>query len=271
MAYNSAYTLSPEAAAQDMQPRPLLEPDAQRVADPVRIREMNRGQTSVKIFRELTVFGEPDALESVISKTESGLTDGWFRDRESETKFQLLCRERAFCFLCRAKAERPEVALVMSLGGRRLTVTNIVPNGQKLSVGQYNSILAEFYLKFLHPEALEAGLAIELSSDERTIEEAFGSTALELLRKFSRCANKSMTHPADRNRWLDFLISLHDHSNRDYALDLLAKWLREDGWSAEKASRLVSECEFALDLLRAVDRNGLSALRRQRTRHNLAE
>lgn len=34
---------------------------------------------------------------------------------------------------------------------------------------------------------------------------------------------------------------------------MLATWLLEDGWSVEKTNKLVSQCEFARDLLRVYD------------------
>lgn len=116
-------------------------------------------------------------------------------------------------------------------------------------------------MKFFHPVAAEAGLPLELSSDEISLEEAFGWRPVELLRRLSKIANKSPSHPADLRRWTEFLIQLHSQPNRNYDFDLLANWLIEDGWSVEKRHKLIDECEFARDLLRAYDqkRAGLGA------------
>jgi hypothetical protein len=211
----------------------------------------------LKTFRELTVFGEPEALEALISSIERRLEDEWFRGRHPHA--------RQFCFVRRANAEHPEVALLMSIDGRRLIISNIVPNGHELSVAQYNSVLTEFYLRFLHPAALETGLPVELSSDERTNREPFGRTGRELLRRFSACANKSLAHPRDRERWLEFLlyVNLHRRSDRDGDSALLAEFLIKDGWPVDKARRLVSEYEFAGELLRALERSPFPAQRRQ--------
>jgi hypothetical protein len=141
----------------------------------------------------------------------------------------------------------------MCARGRRLSVTNITADRRELSCDEYNAILAEFDLKFLHTAASEAGLAMELSSDEQSFEEAFGWAAAQRLKEFSAIANKSSTHPADIRRWMSFLIHLHIQRNRKYDLDLLATWLIEDGWSVEKTHKLISQCEFARDLLRAYD------------------
>jgi hypothetical protein len=99
----------------------------------------------------------------------------------------------------------------------------------------------------------------ELGSDERAIEKALGPQSMELLRRFSACANKASWHPTDRRRWLDFLIHRYFQSDRPYPDNLLAKWLRDQGWRTEKIARLVFECEFARELLHELERYELLA------------
>ncbi len=209
----------------------------------------------VKVFREVTVYGDPEVLHALIPGIERRLADGWSRDREFEQRLPGAGgQSRFFLFARRACAERPAVKLAMCAKERRLSVTDIVPDAGSLSRAQYNSILVEFYLRFLHPAAEEAGLPIELSPDERSFEREYGWQATRLLERFSGCANKSSTHPADQRRWMDFLIHLHHHRpDRDYGFGLLARWLIDDGWSRDKTSELISEAEFALHLLSAYD------------------
>ncbi len=212
-------------------------------------------QGIAKVFRDLTVYGDPEVLDPLIPAIESRLADGWSRDRESEQRLGGGGgQSRFFLFARSASAERPAVALAMCAEGRRLSVTNVMPGDPgRLSCAQYNSVLVEFYLKFLQPAAAEAGLPIELSPDERSLESEYGWQGVKLLKRFSVLANKSITHPADQRRWMDFLIYLHHRPNRGYGFGLLAKGLIEDGWSSDKTSELISECEFALDLLSAYD------------------
>jgi hypothetical protein len=209
-----------------------------------------------KVFRELTVYGDPEVLDAVIAGIERRLADGWSRDKASEQKLAGAGgQSRFFLFARCASAERPAVALAMCSEGPRLSVVNVVPDEYgRLSWTQYNSILIEFFLSFVHPAAAEAGVSIELSSDERSLESEYGWRGVKLLKRFSICANKSCTHPADQRRWMYFLIYLHHHRPiRDAGFGLLASWLIDDGWSRDKTSKLISEAEFALDLLRAYD------------------
>lgn len=219
----------------------------------------------IKVLRELMVYGDPAALESLITYIEAHPADGWSRDQGRETELGHPFGETYFCFLRRAASACPAVVLVMSAKACRMRVGNIVPETGQFSRDEYNSILAEFYLRVLHPAAAQSGVAVELSSDEQSVEEIFGSRAVQLLRRFSEIANKSVTHPADRRRWMDFLIHLHCRPHRKYDLSMLARWLVEDGWSRERADRLVAECEFAGDLLRAYDQKPLSPDSTRRT------
>ncbi len=207
----------------------------------------------MKMFRDLSVFCGRDSLDPLISQIETLLTHGWSRDRMRESKFSPLFRKPIFCFLRSSNGECPAVVLLMTAESYGVSVSNIVPNGRELSCDQYNSILTEFYLRFLQPAASQNSLAVELSSDELGIKEGFGSKAAQLLKAFSETANKSATQPGDRCRWFAFLISLHDRPTHSDYSDLLADRLRKDSWPEDKADKLISELEFARDLLPAYD------------------
>ncbi|MGB3549631.1 MAG: hypothetical protein WA993_03000 [Candidatus Binatus sp.] len=207
----------------------------------------------MKIFRDLSVFCERDALNSLIVQIEASLTHGWSRDRMRESKFSPYFGRPIFCFMHTSNGTIPAVILVLTTQRFGASVCNIVPNGRELSCDQYNSILTEFYLRFLHPAASQNGLTTELSSDEIGIEEGLGAKAARLLKAFSDTANKSAMQPGDHYRWFAFLISLHDRPARAAYCDVLADWLLKNGWSEDKAGELISEWEVARDLLPAYD------------------
>jgi hypothetical protein len=52
----------------------------------------------MNMFRELNAYAEPDALESLITKLESTLCDGWLRDREGEARVRLFCSDGQVSF-----------------------------------------------------------------------------------------------------------------------------------------------------------------------------
>ena len=81
-----------------------------------------------------------------------------------------------------------------------------------------------------------------------------GPEIARLLVQFSGAANQSSgsSHPADFKRWATFLVTVH-RSGKRLDNDLLYATLREQGWPKEKASDLVSEFEFARELLSIAD------------------
>jgi hypothetical protein len=157
----------------------------------------------------------------------------------------------------------------MLLEGRRLRVANIFPQDPgQINVRQYNSVLVDFHLKFLHQAALDAGTPVELSSDERTIEEAFHPEVLSRLKTFVVCAEglwsrPSWLHRCDQERLFNFLLEAHQRFNK---LDTgpLSHWLEKDRhWPSNKVDQLLCEIEFGSDLLAYGDENCLRREDRQ--------
>ena len=215
----------------------------------------------VRIFRELTIFGEPGTLELLISLIESRLNDGWSRDREGEQRLRLGSKDQYFLFPCGSNAEHPAVVLAMLLEGGTLKVVNIFPQEiGEITKDQYNSVLVGFHLRFLHEAALELGTLVELSSDERTIEEAFHPEVLRRLETFVVTAEglwskPSWSHRCDQDRLFTFLLEANLHSNK-IETGLLRHWLEHDRhWPANKVDQLLAEIEFGADLLAYGDEN----------------
>jgi hypothetical protein len=211
-----------------------------------------------KTYRELTVFGEPETLESLISRLESHLKGDWSRDRQREKELRCISADQAFFFLCCSNAERPAAVLGMLLYGRRLWVTNIASQEQgTITLSQYNAVLVEFYLRFLHPAAVEAGLTVQLSFDdceELTIEAALHQEVFRRLKSFVLCAEgfwskPSWSHPLDQERLFAVLVEAHRHSNK-IDIGLLREWLVNDrNWPPNKVEELLCEIEFGSEFL----------------------
>jgi hypothetical protein len=215
----------------------------------------------LKVFRELTAFGEPRSLETLIARLDNQVSEGWSRDREREQELRRLGPEQFSIFLYGANAEHPAVVLAMLLDGRCLKVVNIFPQeAGQITVRQYNEILCDFYLRVLHPAASEAHLPVELSSGERTIEEAFHPEVLARLKTFVFCAEglwsrPSWLHPFDQERLFAFLIEAQRHSNK-IDIGLFRHWLENDRhWPPNKVDQLLGEIELGADLLAYRDEN----------------
>jgi hypothetical protein len=135
-------------------------------------------------------------------------------------------------------------------------VQAIVPDeGQEpnpISVEQCKSLLTEFEAKIAEPatDAVQGMAAIEISTFR--LEDYFSPNAVELLRRFCLTSNQSDlgTHLSDQEKWIAFLLCAYDDGN-DVHCDIFGDCLRNAAWWPEiGVSRLVSQYDFAMRLLK---------------------
>jgi len=131
-------------------------------------------------------------------------------------------------------------------------VPNIVPiGGERLSVAQYNAILADFIERIVSPVASRFDYQIDTTEARQGLEDWTSPAAAQRLRIFSAAANKSTgaSHPMDQRRWFDFVIAVHE-SGKAIGTDRLIRWLHEiEGWDEEGAHKLAAQYETALGLI----------------------
>ncbi|WP_315764268.1 hypothetical protein [Bradyrhizobium sp. SZCCHNR2009] len=90
------------------------------------------------------------------------------------------------------------------------------------------------------PAGADAGFLVEVTSSSQSLHDMSSPEIAAALSRFSSAANKSTgsTHPADRKRWMHFLVLAHQ-SGRDLDAEFLARWLSEiEGWDEESAHDL---------------------------------
>lgn len=130
-------------------------------------------------------------------------------------------------------------------------VANIIPTqAKKLNYIEYNAVLEHFFENIVEPAIAKSPIEAQITTDEISIKSVAGSDVEDALRHFSGLANKSTgsSHPYDRERWFDFLISAHkSHSQPD--VDLVIRTLVEMGWAEDIAYELGLEYEFSSNLL----------------------
>lgn len=206
----------------------------------------------MKVYGDLVLSGEPAALAAAVDTIEKTLSSGWERSREFESRVRI---RDSRCFVAPATASHPAGALWLALRPERSDwyVSNIVPlETGKLSEGQYNSILREFYDRFVKPVTAILSVKAMLGKFDKTASDYMSEEAVELLDAFSMSANKSTGsgHPADQERWFQFIIQV-DRDGYGPDASTLSDLLREHfEWPAEKASELALEYEFGRALLR---------------------
>lgn len=217
------------------------------------------------VFRELFIRGEPDRLTETLAEIERLLSEGWFRDKETERQLAALPTAiRSSCFGCFADSgSRPGATVILTAKDPGLLyVSNVIPHSQRrLDYDQYNHVLTEFYERFVQPAAAKTGAAAELTDTQADLEQWLSPGAAEKLRRFSSCANKGTgaSHPQDRERWNDFVLSAYqDRGTLDPST--LQRWLVEvENWPPEVASQLAVEYEYGRELLAFADGHRRSA------------
>ena len=133
-----------------------------------------------------------------------------------------------------------------------LSVANVVPlSTHQLSTDEYNLVLEDFFTRFVQPASARTGVRPELTQTQADLEQWMSGGTAEKLRTFSASANKGTwaSHPADRERWNDFVLSTHQERSSLNG-STLRRWLVEvEDWPPEVADQLACEYEVGREIL----------------------
>jgi hypothetical protein len=211
----------------------------------------------LEVFRNFEITGEEPKLTTFLSQLSRRLPSGWKRNpsREKEIRHASGKDAKTFVFSIAPQDERPAANLFLMRSGHSLRITNIVPveYGQ-LSKSQYNSFIDEFSSAAV-PVAESVGLNATMTPAQLDVRVLVGENTFRALKAFSDFANRTTgaSHPLDRGRWLNFLISQHIEGARLDG-DILTRWfIEEEKWPYSEAYDLGSQFEFARELLSAYD------------------
>lgn len=213
---------------------------------------------SIEVFQDLMLRVLAGDLSSVRSALLKHVAGQWSHAPEAEKtlKKNTSLDGDVIAFQRKADATLPAAGLTLWSRVDGYEVSNIVPREMgQLGYAKYNALLQEFADLIARPAAADVGFLVEVTSSSQSLQDVASSEVAAALRRFSGAANKSTgsTHPADRKRWMHFLILAHQ-SGRDLSADFLTRWLVEaEGWDDESAHDLTIEYEFAQDLLRVYD------------------
>jgi len=213
----------------------------------------------VEIFRELVLRGTQQDLAEFISYVERSLKHGWQRNHEPE-KRAAAGGSLQYCFQCPATEQLPESWLFIMFkdNSNCAYVSNVVPSAiGKISLSQYNMIITEFHTRFIAPALATFRGRIEctVSAGEEDLRDWMSAKAASLLQEFSSIANRSTgsSHPLDRQRWLAFLVTIHQEKSTLTSSQLKRWFVEEAHWHSDIAGDLIMQFEFAMDVLKAHD------------------
>jgi hypothetical protein len=219
----------------------------------------------MEVFRDLYVGADTDQMATVVEQIERSLPPGWARDREMEGGIESdpFAAPLTYCFTRNEEGRLPGATLFLAQKDpETFYVPNIIPvvRGQ-LSRQEYNSLLEEFYEHALRPSAEQSGLTTRLTRTDVGLDHWMSPATAEKLRTFSARANKGTgsSHPMDRERWNDFVLSAHQDGSRMDA-SILMRWLIEvEDWSPEVADQLAIEYAHGRELLAFAEKHRRSA------------
>jgi len=147
------------------------------------------------------------------------------------------------CTVC-IRRDRPGRWLV------QLTADELGP----IPVQQYKRILRAFEAAIADPAATAVGGMAAIGISYYRLDDYFSPAAVDLLRRFCSLTNGNRAHHSDQERWIAFLTRAHQDGHRVHC-DVFGEALRNAQWCPKRViPSLVSEYDFALDVLEKYDR-----------------
>lgn len=210
-------------------------------------------------FKDLIIRADNNKMEKFISELTNKISSSPIWDRKDDKQNLILHAEKIYAFQRKKDNKLPAAGLSIfpKDNGVSWYVPNVVPIEYKqLSYQEYNDILTEFYDLFVKPISVALNINTEISTGNISAQDILGERAARALSLFSDCANKSTgsSHPNDRERWLAFiLMACTDKEHIDTGL--LQKILIEQGWDEYGSNKLMSEFEFAKDVIDYIKEN----------------
>ena len=163
------------------------------------------------------------------------------------------------CFKTR-RTTLAESSVWVLITGDELKVTNITPAAvSSLGIAEYNLILSAFFNDFITKFIDESwDECVSISGEKVSMSDLLSEETYKALTKWEASCNKTMpiSHPFDRERWMDFVSLLHKDGT-GFNISDLGQWLTEDKkWPSvynDKIYELEIYLEYSLDLLDRYD------------------
>jgi hypothetical protein len=216
----------------------------------------------MRVFKDFRLMLNGLPLDEWLRRSAPHLSGSWRRsvDLESQARDFGIGDGPYLCYELHDDPANSPVILVLSgrKGDDHLDVINIVSSQKsELSQDEYNSLLERFATEVITPSIAGTPAEMRVSQGVVTLDDLMPAGVADLLRRFSRQANKSTgtAHPMDQERWFAFVAAAH-RSGRAVGVDVLGRWLVEHGgWSSERAHDLAIEYEQAIAMLEYYDRH----------------
>lgn len=213
----------------------------------------------IEVFQDLFLHGPSAKRKALRTALINAASAEWWHNLEREEQITASSEPGTDVMVFERDAndlvDAVELALWSYENGYK--VGNVVPRevGQ-LDETRYNVALRDFVEKVACPAATMAGFEVEVSPPQQGLEDLISSDAANAFRSYVNAAITfpRSNHPADRNRWNQFIVEVH-RNRKSLDAEILARWLIEiERWPKDSAHELASEYELASELLDAYDK-----------------
>lgn len=147
----------------------------------------------------------------------------------------------------------PQAVLLAWVNEGNIRVINIVPFKSsvfRIEVGEYNTIIDEFYQKIVRP-TIGDKYQITLTSGDYTLQEIIPQSfeALRIWVHSPGAPNAPFSHQFDLERWFEFLSQMTENGETMES-GQLEQWLREElNWPEDIIDKTILKYEEEIDLL----------------------
>ena len=213
-------------------------------------------------YQFLTIKHPEDELVGLLKKMKEA-TKGAFLYQKTlaldYAKNIFMTVDHVGCFKTR-RTTLAESSVWVIIIGNELKVTNITPSSvSSLGIIEYNQILKAFFYDFIVKFIDETWTdSVSISGKRITLSDMLSTETYNALLKWESSCNKGMpiSHPFDRERWMDFVSLLHKDGT-ELSVSDFAQWLSEDRkWPVaynDQIFKLENYLEYSLDLLDRYD------------------
>ena len=211
----------------------------------------------MNVLQKLTITGEAENISAWLDELDanpapwrinSALRESWLKDPSHRHP-----RSATFDAPETTSFADASVFLFVRNEGTECALLNTVTK-YKMPVEYYNAVITAFYCDCVAPHLSRFTLNALLTRGEEFVEDTLSPENLRLLETFAIFADKNTGsyHPADNQRWLDFIAS-SARARQILPLTLLRNWLEEHGFTANAAYELSIEYERYIDFSQRYD------------------
>ena len=209
----------------------------------------------MKKYIELSIKGKEESIVDFVERLKAVSSDAF---KFKEVREDNVLRDGYYVEFIAKRTSDYKSRIILIWDEEGLRMCNVIPKTVSfLEVEQYNSVVRHFY-----EDVVESTKGNEINAvitkEENAMQDLISAPSYRALVLWESLCNKNspISHPNDRERWMDFICELYSNGDR-LSLSDFRNWLIEDkGWYYNPEDDddrtildLELDLEFGLDLI----------------------